>query len=93
MKTQTKSFDLKAHLKRQHLLLIMLLYICDKMCFLFAVILGPKPEQQAIERGLPQPLLSVLEYFDTDEGQIRYGRACWLAGYIAHILLWYVDSW
>lgn len=42
----------------------------------------------ALERGLPQPLLSIIEHFDIDAGGLRYGRACFMAGYFAHILLW-----
>ncbi|XP_052805250.1 dual oxidase maturation factor 1-like isoform X2 [Mya arenaria] len=42
----------------------------------------------ALDRGLPQPLLSVIEQFDIDEGGMRYGRQCFMAGHFANILLW-----
>lgn len=42
----------------------------------------------ALERGLPQPLLSIIEYFDIDDGGLRFGRACFMAGHFANILLW-----
>ena len=42
----------------------------------------------ALERGLPQPLLSILEHFDIDEGGLRYGRSNFMAGHFAYILLW-----
>ncbi|XP_052252769.1 dual oxidase maturation factor 1-like isoform X7 [Dreissena polymorpha] len=42
----------------------------------------------ALDRGLPQTLLSMIDHFDTDEGGLRYGRNCFMAGYFANILLW-----
>ncbi|XP_045207281.2 dual oxidase maturation factor 1-like isoform X2 [Mercenaria mercenaria] len=50
-----------------------------------------KTQQQtwsALERGLPQPLLSIIEHFDIDAGGLRFGRSSFMAGYFAHILLW-----
>ena len=56
---------------------------------LVSVIFGPKSDLElGLNRGLPQPLLSAIEYFSTDEGEMRFGRSYFMAGYIAHILLW-----
>ncbi|KAL3836737.1 hypothetical protein ACJMK2_022156 [Sinanodonta woodiana] len=50
---------------------------------------GPATElYHALDRGLPQPILMVLEHFDVDEGGLRFGRSCRFAGYFAGILLW-----
>ncbi|KAK3605955.1 hypothetical protein CHS0354_019633 [Potamilus streckersoni] len=42
----------------------------------------------ALDGGIPEPILMVLEHFDIDEGGLRFGRSCKLAGYFAGILLW-----
>lgn len=43
---------------------------------------------KALDRGLPQPLVSVLDFFYVDAAGLRFGREVWFAGYIANILLW-----
>ncbi|CAC5389658.1 DUOXA1 [Mytilus coruscus] len=40
-----------------------------------------------LERGLPQPMLTVVEFFSIDEGGFRWGRSFASAGYFAKILL------
>lgn len=40
-----------------------------------------------LERGLPQPVLTVVEFFSIDEGGLRWGRSFAFAGYCAKILL------
>ncbi|CAG2200082.1 DUOXA1 [Mytilus edulis] len=40
-----------------------------------------------LERGLPQPMLTVVEFFSIDEGGFRWGRSFARAGYFAKILL------
>ncbi|KAK3585029.1 hypothetical protein CHS0354_009876, partial [Potamilus streckersoni] len=50
---------------------------------------GPATElYHALDRGLPHPILIVLELFDVDEGGLRVGRRCKIAGHFAGILLW-----
>ncbi|KAL3836862.1 hypothetical protein ACJMK2_022273 [Sinanodonta woodiana] len=50
---------------------------------------GPATElHHALDRGLPHPILMVLEHFDIDEGGLRFGRSCKIAGHFAGILLW-----
>ncbi|GIX97150.1 dual oxidase maturation factor 1, partial [Caerostris extrusa] len=39
-------------------------------------------------KGLPYPILWVVEYFTIDEGNFRYGRYYRLAGWYCHITLW-----
>ncbi|OWF46057.1 dual oxidase maturation factor 1-like [Mizuhopecten yessoensis] len=39
-------------------------------------------------RGLPDPVIAVVEYLTTDQGGLRWGRGFTMAGYIAYILLW-----
>ncbi|XP_060565049.1 dual oxidase maturation factor 1-like isoform X2 [Ruditapes philippinarum] len=55
---------------------------------LAGVIRPPSQTWNALERGLPQPLLSIIEHFDIDAGGLRFGRASFMAGYFANILLW-----
>lgn len=55
------------------------------------VLKSPKALHDALDRGLPQPLLSIIEHFDIDKGGLRFGRASFLAGHFAHILLWYLN--
>ncbi|KAL3836578.1 hypothetical protein ACJMK2_022000 [Sinanodonta woodiana] len=50
---------------------------------------GPMTElYNAMDRGLPEPILMVLEHFEIDVGGLRFGRNCKFAGYFAGILLW-----
>jgi hypothetical protein len=39
-------------------------------------------------RGLPIPILSIVEYFTLDGENIRWGRAYREAGYYTHIMMW-----
>ena len=43
--------------------------------------------REFLERGLPQPMLTVVEFFSIDEGGFRWGRSFARAGYFAKILL------
>ncbi|KAL4228918.1 hypothetical protein ACF0H5_011959 [Mactra antiquata] len=52
------------------------------------VIRGPPLVWKALDQGLPQSLLSIIEYFDIDDGGLRFGRAVFMAGYFANILMW-----
>ncbi|KAL3836738.1 hypothetical protein ACJMK2_022157 [Sinanodonta woodiana] len=57
--------------------------------FFLEEISGPAIElDHAIERGLPHPILMVLQHFNMDDGGLRFGRSCRFAGYFAGILLW-----
>ncbi|XP_025084670.1 dual oxidase maturation factor 1-like isoform X1 [Pomacea canaliculata] len=51
---------------------------------------GREPEQvnYYLERGLPHPLLTVLEFLSADDGGLRWGRSFHRAGYFAGALLW-----
>lgn len=42
--------------------------------------------QSALEKGLPYPILKVIEYFSVDAGFI--GRQYRLAGHYTHVFLW-----
>lgn len=44
--------------------------------------------QAALERGLPYPILTVVEYLSQDEAGFSWSRQYRAAGYYAHILLW-----
>lgn len=48
--------------------------------------------RQAQRRGLPIPILWVVDYFILDGENIRFGRFYRTAGWYCHILLWYVDN-
>ncbi|XP_064594670.1 dual oxidase maturation factor 1-like isoform X2 [Liolophura sinensis] len=41
-----------------------------------------------LEKGLPEPILSVASYFSYDDGGLRWGRSFKDAGYFAYVLLW-----
>ncbi|KAK3605943.1 hypothetical protein CHS0354_019613 [Potamilus streckersoni] len=57
--------------------------------FLLEDISGPAIElYHALDRGLPHPIVMVLQHFNTDDGGLRFGRSCRFAGYFAGILLW-----
>lgn len=43
---------------------------------------------EALFKGLPYPILTVLEYFSLDDEGFSWGRMYRLAGYYASILLW-----
>ena len=53
-----------------------------------------QPEQisqeltEALYKGLPYPILTVLEYFSLDDEGFSWGRMYRLAGYYSSILLW-----
>ncbi|XP_033724630.1 dual oxidase maturation factor 1-like [Pecten maximus] len=44
--------------------------------------------KECLTRGLPDPVVAIVEYLATDQGGLRWGRGFTMAGYIAHILLW-----
>lgn len=44
--------------------------------------------QKALERGLPYPILTVVEYLSQDEAGFSWSRQYRLAGYYAYISLW-----
>ncbi|KAH7731200.1 phosphoribosylformylglycinamidine synthasechloroplastic [Aphelenchoides avenae] len=46
--------------------------------------------QSALEKGLPYPILKVIEYFSVDAGFI--GRQYRLAGHYTHVFLWFAFS-
>ncbi|GFN94568.1 dual oxidase maturation factor 1 [Plakobranchus ocellatus] len=41
-----------------------------------------------LHRGLPEPVLKVLEYISIDDGGLRWGRAFQTAGHFCSVLLW-----
>ena len=43
-----------------------------------------------LDRGLPHPLLTVMDFLSVDDGGLRWGRSFHSAGYFACALLWYV---
>ncbi len=43
---------------------------------------------QALEKGLPYPILTVIEYLSVDRGGFLWGRQYRLAGYYTCVLLW-----
>lgn len=45
--------------------------------------------RDGLMRGLPTPILQVAEYFTFDGEGIRFGRHYRLAGWFAHLILWY----
>ncbi|XP_061176479.1 dual oxidase maturation factor 1-like [Saccostrea echinata] len=50
---------------------------------------GPIQElRHCLGRGLPIPVLHLVEYLSTDTGGLRWGRSYTGAGYLSHILLW-----
>ncbi|XP_062573590.1 dual oxidase maturation factor 1-like [Saccostrea cucullata] len=50
---------------------------------------GPIQElRHCLGRGLPIPVLHLVEYLSTDVGGMRWGRSYTGAGYLSHILLW-----
>lgn len=50
---------------------------------------GPVDElRHCLKRGLPDPVLSIVEYLSVDQGGMRWGRSFHMAGYFAYILLW-----
>ena len=56
--------------------------------YVFFLVLGTKsPFREYLERGLPQPVLTVVEFFSIDKGGFRWGRSYAVAGYFAKILL------
>lgn len=44
--------------------------------------------RSALQKGLPFPILTVVEYFSLDEAGFAWGRHYREAGYYAGILLW-----
>ena len=46
---------------------------------------------KALHKGLPYPILKVIEYLSVDRAGFIWGRQYRLAGYYASILLWYVQ--
>jgi hypothetical protein len=44
--------------------------------------------RQAQNRGLPLPILWVVDYFTIDGEGLRYGRHYRTAGWYAHIAMW-----
>lgn len=44
----------------------------------------------ALSKGLPYPIIKVIEYLSVDRGGFVWGRQYRLAGYYGCILLWYV---
>lgn len=45
--------------------------------------------QMAYRKGLPYPMLKLLEYFSLNEGSFDWGRKYRLAGHYAGASLWY----
>ena len=45
--------------------------------------------EKARERGLPQPILYIAEYFGADAGGLRWTRGFRQAGHFVYITLWY----
>lgn len=41
-----------------------------------------------LQKGLPYPILSIIEYFSVDKAGFVWGRRYRLAGYYTCILLW-----
>lgn len=51
---------------------------------------GPIQElRHCLGRGLPIPVLHLVEYLSTDAGGMRWGRGYTGAGNLSFILLWY----
>lgn len=50
--------------------------------------------QKALRRGLPYPILTVLEYMAVDQAGFIWGRQFRVAGYYTRALLWFaVGLW
>lgn len=47
-----------------------------------------KEHHNALERGLPYPILTVVEYLSQDEAGFSWSRQYRLAGYYSHVILW-----
>lgn len=44
--------------------------------------------REALVKGLPYPILTVVEYFNVDDEGFSWGRQYRLAGYYGSIVLW-----
>jgi dual oxidase maturation factor 1 len=56
---------------------------------LFAVKTMERELYNALRKGLPYPILKVVEYLSVDRAGFVWGRQYRLAGYYACFLLWY----
>ena len=61
----------------------------DMIIQLSIAVRGPIQElRHCLGRGLPIPVLHLVEYLSTDAGGMRWGRSYTGAGYLSFILLW-----
>lgn len=44
--------------------------------------------KEALTKGLPFPILTVIEYFNIGQGGLSWGPQYHLAGYFATVMLW-----
>lgn len=44
--------------------------------------------EKTLEKGLPYPILKIIEYLNAEKTDFLYGREYRLAGYYASFILW-----